>query len=86
MWKLIQAGYRIVAFIHDEFIIELSKLDNINQAAAEIENICKQSMQPFVPGIPVECEYALTQRWDKAAQAVRDEKGQLQVWSASVAG
>ncbi len=86
MWKLTQAGYRIVAFIHDEFIIELSKLDNINQAAAEIENICKQSMQPFVPGIPVECEYALTQRWDKAAQAVRDEKGQLQVWSASVAG
>lgn len=82
MWNLTRAGYRIVAFLHDEFIIELSRLDNIDQAAAEIETICQESMQPFAPGIPVPCEYALSERWDKAAQAVRDEQGQLQVWAA----
>jgi DNA polymerase I-like protein with 3'-5' exonuclease and polymerase domains len=80
MWNLTKAGYRIVAFIHDEFIIELSKLDDIDQAAAEIKAICQQSMQPFIPGIPVPVEYALTYRWDKAAVEVRDEQGQLLEW------
>ncbi len=80
MWNLTKAGYRIVAFIHDEFIIELSRLDDIDGAAQEIARICTESMQPFVPGIPVPCEYALTERWDKRAEAVRDDAGRLQAW------
>jgi DNA polymerase I-like protein with 3'-5' exonuclease and polymerase domains len=83
MWNLTKAGYRVVAFIHDEFIIELSRLDDINQAAADIQRICSGSMQPFVPGIPVPCECALTERWDKRAEAVRDDAGRLQVWEPS---
>ncbi|MCP4886224.1 MAG: hypothetical protein GY904_06375, partial [Planctomycetaceae bacterium] len=80
MWNLTKAGYRLVAFIHDEFIIELSKLDYIDRAAQEIARICSESMQPFVPGIPVPCEYALTERWHKGAEAVFDETGKLQIW------
>jgi DNA polymerase I-like protein with 3'-5' exonuclease and polymerase domains len=80
MWNLTKAGYRVVAFIHDEFIIELSKLDHIDQAAVDITRICSESMQPFVPGVPVPCEYALTERWDKRAEAVFDDAGSLQVW------
>jgi hypothetical protein len=37
-------------------------------------------MQPFVPGIPVTCEYALAERWYKQAEAVFNDEGQLQVW------
>lgn len=80
MWNLTKAGYRLVAFIHDEFIIELSKLDYIDRAAQDIERICSESMQPFVPGIPVPCEYALAERWHKGAEAVFDETGKLQIW------
>lgn len=80
MWNLTKAGYRIVAFIHDEFIIELSKLAHIDQAAQDVARICSESMQPFVPGIPVPCEYALTERWHKGAEAVFDDAGSLQVW------
>ena len=80
MWNLTKTGYRVVAFIHDEFIIELSKLDKMDQAAADIERICSDSMQPFVPGIPVPCEFALCDRWQKGAEAVFDDAGRLQVW------
>jgi DNA polymerase I-like protein with 3'-5' exonuclease and polymerase domains len=80
MWNLTKAGYRIVAFIHDEFIIELSIAIDIDHAAGEIAAICSDSMQPFVPGIPVPCEFALTDRWYKGAEAVYDESGRLQVW------
>ena len=80
MWDLTKAGYRIVAFIHDEFVIELSRMDDIDQAAQEIPRLCSAAMQPFVPGIPVPCEFALTERWDKRAEAVYDDAGRLQVW------
>jgi DNA polymerase I-like protein with 3'-5' exonuclease and polymerase domains len=80
LWNLTKAGYRVVAFIHDEFIIELSVLDYIDDAVADISRICSESMQPFVPGIPVPCEYALMERWHKGAEAVFDEAGSLQVW------
>jgi DNA polymerase I-like protein with 3'-5' exonuclease and polymerase domains len=80
LWNLTKAGYRVVAFIHDEFIVELNRLDDIDAAAAAIPAICSQSMQPFVPGIPVPCEYALTERWHKGAEAVFNDAGQLLVW------
>ena len=80
LWQLTRAGYRVVAFIHDEFIIELNRLDDIDAAAADIPRICSEAMQPFVPGIPVPCEFALTERWHKGAEAVFDDAGRLQVW------
>ncbi len=80
MWDLTKAGYRIVAFIHDEFIIELNESVDFDHAAAEISRICSESMQPFVPGIPVPCEFALCERWHKGAEAVYDENDRLQVW------
>jgi hypothetical protein len=80
LWQLTQAGYRVVAFIHDEFIIELNRLDDIDAAAQDIPRICSEAMQPFVPGIPVPTEFALTERWHKGAEAVFNDAGQLQVW------
>ncbi len=69
-----------MAFIHDEFIIELGHDSDVDLAAKSIERICSESMQPFVPGIPVPCEYALTSRWYKGAEAVYDADGRLQIW------
>ncbi len=34
----------------------------------------------LVPGIPVPCELALMQCWDKRAEAVYDDAGSLQAW------
>lgn len=83
LWQLTRSGYRVVAFIHDEFIVELNRLDDIDKAAEEIPRICSEAMQPFVPGIPVPCEFALTERWYKQAEAVFNDAGQLQIWYSS---
>jgi len=39
LWELTKAGYRVVAFIHDEFIIELKADRDLDQAAADINRI-----------------------------------------------
>ena len=32
-------------------------------------------------GVPIETEYAVADRWSKAATVVRDDDGKLRVWS-----
>jgi DNA polymerase I-like protein with 3'-5' exonuclease and polymerase domains len=81
LWQLTRSGYRVVAFIHDEFIVELNRLDDIDRATEEIPRICSEALQPFVPGIPVPCEFALAERWYKQAEAIFNDAGQLQVWT-----
>lgn len=80
MWELLKAGYRIAAFIHDEFAIQLSKLDDCTSAAEDIESICIESMQRLTGDIPITTEYALTYRWHKDATACFSDEGQLVEW------
>ena len=80
LWNLTKAGYRVIAFIHDEFIIELSESDHYTEVAADINGICCDSMKQFVPGIPVTCEYAVARRWSKRAEAVYDDANRLLEW------
>ena len=74
-----RAGYRVIAFVHDEFVIELDKLDDCTARAVDIDRICCEAMQQLVGDIPVTAEYALAERWYKQAEPVFDE-GRLQVW------
>jgi DNA polymerase I-like protein with 3'-5' exonuclease and polymerase domains len=80
MWQLLLAGYRVVAFVHDEFIIELPVNADHTQQAKHIEHICCQAMQQLVGDIPITCEYALAERWYKQASAVFDGAGKLIPW------
>ncbi len=81
MWRLLKRGYRVIAFVHDEFVIEVPESDDYRPVADEIVRICKEGMQPFIPGIPVECEFAVTHRWLKKAKAVYLPNGALVPWS-----
>jgi DNA polymerase I-like protein with 3'-5' exonuclease and polymerase domains len=81
LWQLLRAGYRVVAFVHDEFLIELPEADDYSESAKDIERICCRTMEEFTPGVPIACEYSVANCWSKAAVAVYDESGQLQVWS-----
>ena len=80
MWELLKAGYDLVGFIHDEFLIELSLFEDCTAHAKRIERICIDAMQILVGDIPVKCEYALARRWYKQAEAVFDSNGELQLW------
>ena len=80
LWNLTKAGYRVIAFIHDEFVIELPESDHYTDVAVDINRICCESMELFVPGIPVTCEYAVSRRWNKKAEPVYDAAGKLRIW------
>ncbi|MDA7875070.1 DNA polymerase [Rhodopirellula sp.] len=83
MWNLTKAGYRLIGFVHDEFIIEIPEADHYTDVASDINEICCRSMEEFVPGIPVTCEYAVSRRWSKQAEATYDSSGRLIPWECN---
>ncbi|MGI9459883.1 MAG: DNA polymerase [Pirellulales bacterium] len=83
MWNLTKAGYRLIGFVHDEFIVEIPEADHYTDVASDINEICRRSMEEFVPGIPVTCEYAVSRRWSKQAEAAYDSSGRLISWQCN---
>ena len=81
MYRLIRRGYRLTATVHDELHVELPIGSDYDAAAEEINRICCESMAELTCGVPVECEYTLSDRWSKAAELVRDGSGRIAVWS-----
>jgi hypothetical protein len=81
LWGLYRAGFRTVAFVHDEALIELSIDSDHTEAAKRIDRILCESMEQLTGTIPVACEYALSDRWYKAAEAVSDDQGRLCLWT-----
>ena len=77
LWNLFKAGYRIVAFVHDEVVIELPVDADHTEAAEDINRILCSSMQEVTPAIPIKCEFSLTDRWYKEAEEVKDSDGHL---------
>jgi hypothetical protein len=80
LWELTKAGYRVVGFVHDEFVIEIPRADDYSRVAQDINRICCESMESLIPGIPVKCEFAVMERWSKKAEAVYDDQGKLVLW------
>ena len=80
LWRLMRAGYRVVGFVHDEFLIELSISDDYSRDAADIEQICCETMQKFTPGVQIACEYTVSTVWSKKAEQIW-KKGKLRAWS-----
>jgi hypothetical protein len=81
LWGLYRAGFRVVAFIHDEFLIELPLEGDHTEAASRVDRILCESMEQLTGSVPISCEYALSNRWFKAAEAVFDESGKLCLWN-----
>lgn len=81
LWELYRAGFRVVAFVHDEVLIELPRSAPHTEEARRIDQILCDSMQQFTGSIPIACEYALSDRWYKQAEAVFDDQGRLCLWN-----
>lgn len=81
LWGLYLRGYRCVAFVHDEVVIELPIESDHTTQAEEIDQILCESMAGLTGTIPIACEYSLSDRWYKQAEAVFDEAGKLRLWS-----
>jgi hypothetical protein len=67
----------VVAFIHDEVLVEVPDCDDHRAAAEDISRIMIDSMRLVCPDVAIRTEYAVMKRWCKNAKAVYDEGGRL---------
>jgi DNA polymerase I-like protein with 3'-5' exonuclease and polymerase domains len=80
LWNLFRNDFRVVAFVHDEFVIELPEGADFDREAERINAICCDSMQSVTGGVPIACEYAVASCWSKRAELIRDDHGRIAVW------
>jgi DNA polymerase I-like protein with 3'-5' exonuclease and polymerase domains len=74
-------GCRMVAFIHDEFVLEVPEALPLAQAAvARLVEVMVEGMALYVPDVPIKAEPTLMRRWYKEAEPVWDADGKLLVW------
>lgn len=63
-------GCRPWLFLHDEIGIEVPDDGNAHLAAARLEQVMVESMQVWIPEIPITCSPCLVPRWYKGAEPV----------------
>jgi hypothetical protein len=66
LWKLFRAGYRLVAFIHDEIVIEIPVGSDREAQAAEIARLMIEGMHEVIPGMLVKVEAFVSPSFSKA--------------------
>lgn len=64
LYEVDKAGYEIVAFIHDQIMIECKKED-ANKALKDVSKIMIKSMNQVVPDIKIDVEGQVLERWVK---------------------
>ena len=72
-------GSRIVAFVHDEILIEAPE-GQASEAADRLAVVMVEQMKRYIPDVAVVAGPALMRRWEKGAETVRDASGRLVVW------
>lgn len=73
LFELVKEGFRVVAFVHDEVLVELPDEGGYVAEAKvlRVEEIMRSAMaQVLVGDIPVGCEAALSRRWSKKAKLI----------------
>jgi len=61
LWNLEYSDYKVVAFIHDEFIVEIEEDEDIT---LPLQIVC-ESMQDVIKNIPIRLEYSIADEWSK---------------------
>lgn len=76
------AGCRVVAFVHDEFILEVpAERERAHAISERVQKLMIEGMQRFVPDVPIKAEPTLMARWYKEAEPAWGKDGLLEVWS-----
>lgn len=77
LYYLIRAGYRVVNFIHDEFIVEVPLECNLKSEGERIKDIVVSSMRKVVPDVQIDAEWGASDRWYKESKLIYDEYGNV---------
>lgn len=91
-------GCRPVLFLHDEIGIEVSLADPTaaSRAADRLSRVMIESMERWIPDVPISCKPIMVRRWYKGAEPVRvggmlvpsrpQKDGKKTVWVADAEG
>lgn len=82
VYRLFREGFRVVAFIHDEILVELPDRGgyvDLSDVHA-VERIMIEEMESVVPGVPIGVESTVSDRWSKSARLIV-EGGRVIPWS-----
>jgi DNA polymerase-1 len=63
LWRLWRAGYHIVAFVHDQVLVELPASCDLAAHAQKIHELMIQGMNDVIPDIRVDVTSKIRQRW-----------------------
>jgi hypothetical protein len=63
LWNLTMVGYKLVAFIHDEIVVELPETSDLEKERKVIEHIICESMKVVTGTIPIACTTKVGRTW-----------------------
>jgi hypothetical protein len=82
LYQLVRSGYRVHAFVHDEFVLSLPDTADWAAEPQRIDSIVCSAMSEVCGAVPIAVEGARMKRWYKKAKAVHHpQTGELLVWS-----
>lgn len=70
LYRLIRAYYRVVNFIHDEYLIEIPVDSDFNAVGANVQAVIIEAMHTVVPDVKIKAEWSVTDRWYKDSKKV----------------
>ena len=73
-------GCRPVAFIHDEIIISAPR-EVFSAAANRLQEIMVEAMEVYIPDIKITTEAVAMESWEKDAEPLYNDKGELLIWT-----
>jgi hypothetical protein len=71
LFGLVRAGFRVVGFVHDEFLVEIPDRGGYAALAdiARAVTAAERGMADVLGGVPAGCRWALARRWGAATAA-----------------
>ncbi len=76
---------RTIAFVHDEFLLEVPEDDRAHDAAQRLADLMAEGANTYLKRVPIpraKFEPLLMRRWSKKAEATFDAGGRLVPWEA----
>lgn len=72
-------GSHIVAFLHDEYMVEIPET-RADECAREVAKVVCDAAQVWMPDVPVTASPCLMRHWSKGAKETYNEDGEMIAW------
>ena len=77
LYELMRAGFRVVNFIHDEFLIEVPVRSDLRRVEALVKNILVTAMKRHCPDVQIKVDAKWMTHWSKKGDLLLNRQGEL---------